>query len=338
MPTLTEIREDYSGQIYDLERGTAAELTGTLSDQVAAIHRFALAEWVKRFGSTDNAPSASELRSLIAAIKRRFGNLSFLDLEALLDSMGDAAALGVAQNLDELDAQRLTAAEKRGMKAAAASAVVLGDELNPEGINTTAEEKLADIAKLLAVKNITDWGSLFRILSGLNAMLLEMDRSITTVINAAASLGAVHVAREVGGQLMWVSERDACLHCLAYAGQIVDPGEEFEGGRTFGDKPLSEAPLKGPPLHPYCRCRLSVWLGSREGVGDVEAPEALEREAWRTVLRGWSPYASEPARIRAADRLLDNLPGQMPKSVQEYARQAIKRGYFKQPAENPLRD
>lgn len=336
MPTLTEIRDDYSEQIAELERGTASDLTADVRSEVEAIHRYAMAEWIRRFGSIDADPTTAGLNQLIASIKGKFGNLSMMDIDALLDAMHEAAALGVAQNLDELAEIRTTRAENRGMAAAAAATVDLDED--PSSINDTARDQINDVAKLLVAKNVSDFQSLFRILTGLNRMVLEMDRSVTTMVNGAASLGALHVAREVGGQVMWVPERNACLHCLAYAGQVTDPGTPFPGGRTFGDKPLSDVPLKGPPLHPNCRCRLSVWLGSRDGVGDTEAPKALEREAWRTVLRGWSPYASEPARIRAADRLLDNLPGAMPASVQEYARRAIRRGYFEQPSENPLRD
>lgn len=332
MPTLTEIRDDYSEQIAELERGTADSLTSDLKTDIESIHKYAMAQWIRRFGALDNDPTPSGLKALLSDLKTKFGNLALIDLDSLVDAMHEAAALGVGQNLDELAELELTAAERRGMTAAAAAGVSV--DIDPSVINDTAQEKLDAARDKLTARNVTDFESLFQILTGLNAMMLEINRSTTTMINAAASLGAVHVAREVGGQLMWVSERGACLHCLAYAGQVVNPGEEFEGGRTFGDKPLSEAPLKSPPLHPFCRCRLSVWLGSREGVGPTEAPKALEREAWRTVLRGWSPYASEPARLRAADRLIEQVEAQMPKSVIAVARRAIRDGEFTGP--NPL--
>lgn len=332
MPTLTEIRDDYSEQIAELERGTADSLTGDLKTDIESIHKYAMAQWIRRFGSLDNDPTPSGLKALLGDLKTKFGNLSLVDIDALVDAMHEAAALGVGQNLDELAEMDLTAAEKRGMKAAAGAAVSV--DLDASVINDTAKEQLDAARGKLTPRNVSDFESLFSILTGLNAMMLEINRSVTTMVNASASLGAVHVAREVGGQLMWVSERGACLHCLAYAGQVVDPGENFKGGRTFGDKPLSEAPLSGPPLHPYCRCRLSVWLGSREGVGPTEAPAALQREAYRTVLRGWSPYASEPARLRAADRLIEKVESQMPKSVIKVARDAIKNGEFK--GTNPL--
>jgi hypothetical protein len=52
-------------------------------------------------------------------------------------------------------------------------------------------------------------------------------------------------------------------------------------------------------------------------------PEALRREAQRSVARGWSEYASEPARLRAASRLVQQGATLLPKSVIETARDAV---------------
>jgi len=136
--------------------------------------------------------------------------------------------------------------------------------------------------------------------------------ALTTVSRATDELVSV-----------WHAERDACLDCLAYQGEI-DTGEGYPEGLTFADKPISRGPVESPPLHPNCRC--SQWLVHK----DVAEPlaESLKREAERSVLRGWSlPSESNNARVAAANRLL-NRGTDLPKSVREYAQRAVKHGTF----------
>lgn len=130
---------------------------------------------------------------------------------------------------------------------------------------------------------------------------------------------------------IWRAERTACVHCAAYAGQI-DDGEGYPGGLTFGRTPLSDERVTQPPLHPNCRCtQIIVHIESAEDLA-----MAMRREAQRSILRGWS-MASEPESVRldAAQRLLNESPA-MPKSVQAYARKAIKQGRFERGRDTPV--
>src|SRR6185295_4189054 len=124
-------------------------------------------------------------------------------------------------------------------------------------------------------------------------------------------------------------ERDACVHCLAYAGQTVKPGKLFPNDLTYGDKPLSQPDdrskgLAGPPLHPNCRCTVRPF----DPQWDADLPRALEREARRSVALGFK-LESEPSavRLRAADRLLKAGAG-LPKTVEARAKAAVKQGKF----------
>lgn len=161
------------------------------------------------------------------------------------------------------------------------------------------------------------------------------EQATTYTVNAASTAGIVSVAANLPDedvQLLWVAERDACVHCLAYAGEVINMHESFPVALTFGKKPLVPWPeplwLSGPPLHPNCRCRLSVWLGHAEGAPGPTLPEVLKREAQRSILKGWSTETeSERVRLAAADRLLARGVN-APKSVKTYARTAIKRGRF----------
>jgi hypothetical protein len=122
---------------------------------------------------------------------------------------------------------------------------------------------------------------------------------------------------------VWRAERDACVHCLAYQGEI-DNGKGYPAGLTFGDKPLDNKKVPKPPLHPNCRCTQS--LVHKEVVNPLA--KSLKREAKRSVLRGWSrPSESEKVRLEAAKRLVQS-GNTLPKSVNAYAQAAIKRGEF----------
>jgi hypothetical protein len=159
--------------------------------------------------------------------------------------------------------------------------------------------------------------------------------------NAQAE-GVIQAAKANNLKLIWVNELNACLHCLAYAGRVIDTGNEF-GEHSFAAKAPKFNDLKlehpdgvilGPPLHPHCRCRLRVWDGPepREpgsfDAGSTTFAEALQREARRAVLRGASNYDSLPARIEAAEKLLD-AGANLPVSVERRAKRAIDAGQFK---------
>lgn len=145
-----------------------------------------------------------------------------------------------------------------------------------------------------------------------------------TVTNQASNYAITTVSHEIDSLVsVWRSERDACVHCLAYQGQI-DDGEGYPGGLTFGKKALSQDKVAHPPLHPNCRCTQS--LVHRDVAGPLAT--ALKREAKRSILRGWSrPSESEGVRIDAAKRLV-NKGSTLPKSVREYAERAVKQGRF----------
>lgn len=150
-------------------------------------------------------------------------------------------------------------------------------------------------------------------------------RLAADAVNDAAAAGTMEEARRLGARaVLWVAERDACLHCLALSGVEVRVGGRFRPTITFADKPLRWRGFTGwPPRHPNCRCRL------RPVFGDSSAQrEALRREARRSVVRGFSlPSESEAARLRAADRLLRRGAG-LPRSVEEYGREAVAAGRF----------
>lgn len=126
-----------------------------------------------------------------------------------------------------------------------------------------------------------------------------------------------------GNVLMWVPERDACVRCARYAGlRLLRPGDRFPGGLSYDpEQDTTDAmTVKGPPLHPHCRCELQqVRKGDSE-----DASAALRREADRSVLKGWSLESeSNAARERAAKALLQSGV-QAPASVKAEARRRLR--------------
>jgi hypothetical protein len=130
--------------------------------------------------------------------------------------------------------------------------------------------------------------------------------------------------------LLWIAERDACVRCLAYAGEHVIPGAKFEGGLTFGPRwssVIGRPPLLGPGWfegegsHPWCRCELRIY--HRADVPPLA--DALKREARRSVAKGWArPSEGSSVRVVAAERLLSGA-ADLPKSVVAEARSRLKR-------------
>lgn len=158
----------------------------------------------------------------------------------------------------------------------------------------------------------------------------DMQAAVVQVVNGAANTGITAVADDLGAQRMWWAEPDACLSCAGMAGRLADPGQPFNVAfaATFTDKPRiwPPGPIESCPLHPHCRCRVTIWTGS--ATGGVDLPAALRREAQRAVLKGWSlPSESNPERVRAAQQLLARGVA-APKTVKAYARAAVRRGRF----------
>lgn len=146
---------------------------------------------------------------------------------------------------------------------------------------------------------------------------------VVTQVSSASNAAALEVGDATRSPMVWEAERDACVFCLALAGEVVEQaGDPFPVPDLYAPVPASmRSTSERPPLHPHCRCQLAV-------LGDPSYAEALKREAQRSILRGHSLASeSQAVRVRAAARLLERDP-QAPKSVKAYAAAAVKRGRF----------
>lgn len=189
-------------------------------------------------------------------------------------------------------------------------------------LGVTVEHKVAqaDAGLQLATTFVGATAALAIAKQGVNSAEL----TAAYVVNQAHNEGISAVSHESPRVVsVWHAERNACLHCLAYQGE-VDIGDGYPEGLTYGATPLDTGPVMRPPLHPRCRCTQEIVTAS--DVADYVGP--LKREAARSVLRGWStPSESGKARLDAAERLLKKGTT-LPKSVQSYAKRAIQAGEF----------
>ncbi len=309
--TLPDFLEDDADTLLEIEQAAANAATTPLRKPFQRVLALLVALW-----PGDDASDAAKA----AALRK-------LNLKRMLDVRDRVEAAILTACVDALDEGIM-----RGIDQAASAGVRLNDSFKrelPESVRVAAR------ATWDSTKAQVDQG---RAKLKQAQTLAQAQEAVTTAGHAinrveSAARWATNKANNEGLKLVserskdlvrvWRNERTACVHCLAYAGKAAEEGG-YPAGLTFGAKPLHDKPVVSPPLHPNCRC--TQWLLHVDAAGAVMA--ALEREAKRSVLRGWSePSESNTTRIDAAKRLLAS-GSTLPKSVKEYARKAVKRGEF----------
>ena len=327
---------EHAQAIEQLEDRAKQRAVSQLAAQLDAVESAATALWVALFGDLAVEGEGVALRRLLDGLRARLraaysraGLLAPVELDAALQA---ALGLGVAQ------AQRLAGV------TAAAEAVVDADTLAAiEGVPGILAEQLALAERQLAILGTAggSFPSLLAALSQARKGQTRVEASAAWVVERGVSTGSGAVAEEIGAHKLWIAERNACLTCLAYAGEVVQ--QTFPAGRTFGRKSTVHKAIPGPPAHPHCRCTITPWTpddvdrsgvtgveygaGRRERAARVDLPAALKREARRSVVKGWSDHDSTKQRLAAAERLLVR-GARLPKSVEQTAHNAVRRGTF----------
>lgn len=332
---LAALRVDQDDELQALTAQLTAQLGDALAAALDVLLRELTALWVRLFGDVDAQPGPDD-DELLADFRAQAAQLvdellpvddDQLPVDVLLAGLVLAAALGAAQ-------------------AVAATGIVLGATIGRPSADTLAQARTVrgsaraavDRAQqLLAAGPLDSYGDVLAVVGTARQSLTAVERTTRTVATRALAEGVTALADDNGLPRLWIPERDACLHCLRYAGRIAKPGETFPEGLTYGDKPLPTGPVAGPPLHPNCRCRVVPWLGvaayasERSPGGKLpvgqDYPGVLRREADRAVLRGWATGESNVARLRAADRLLRRGVA-LPKTVKRRAAAAVLAGRF----------
>jgi hypothetical protein len=197
-------------------------------------------------------------------------------------------------------------------------------------VETRLRRRWDDAYRLLITREIRSFSDVVTAVAPIGAGVGDAESGARWITNTALNQGLSDSAAHHKTSLIWFSERDACLTCLALAGEVVEWDEDFDSSLTFDRHPqawFSLGPLR-PPRHPRCRCRAEPYRPEDwdEDAAGMSLVALLKRDAERAVLRGWAG-ASEPRRLDAADRLLAT-GSVLPKHVQDIARAAIERGHF----------
>jgi hypothetical protein len=301
-----------------LEEQIAQEASAPLRQALQGVMQQAIALWTAHFGSTEAAATEELLPGLLATVRNLLLAAPVPVPSSIQANVHKALVLGVQQASAQL---RVKPPSPPTLSQAITKTIAK--------LPDTTSKTLTAVAGQLHPAYITSFGDLQAALQPASKAVSSVERTARWTANAALAQGAAHVASDQGASRLWIAERDACVHCLAYAGQIAGPSSDFPAGLTFGKKPLSTDPIPDPPLHPNCRCRIVPWKDSWVRSGELPMPEALKREARRSIVRGFSLESeSQSVRVQAAAKLLAG-GADLPKSVEAYGAAAVKRGYFK---------
>lgn len=301
-----------AGELARLAEVAGTSVTDRLRGDIAQLSTVALRRWVQQFGGIEQTPELLEVGSFVVWFVdqlTRIMAVDALDPEPLAGAWRLAYAAGLDHAADTAWWRPETSAASRAAPSIDLSKPLAAGAVRAlQGVNAAT---LSHRGFAVVQESVTRARS----------TVSRIESAVAGHVTAAASQAVRDVAAERNAHVLWVAERDGCLHCLAYAGQTTTG--VFPPGLTFGDRPLPPpAVLLGPPLHPRCRCSLEVWHAD-----DTAVVEALKREAKRSVLRGEANDDSEAVRLRAAARLLEAGAG-LPKTVEDRARRAVRAGEF----------
>jgi len=324
------IQGRHTEAIQRLEQQAVVQAVGGLDEAFTQVARDTTTLWTKLFGgprvgAADDKLLARVIAAVRQALARLFKGLGRRAQQALDASLNPAAALGVAQGAQVLSL--LTGRRTRGTGAAPSRAQRRAARTLP-GIVDEQHRSALGLLKAKLIRGLGLTGALAAVGRG-RGVIGRITAAITHTVNQAVNEAIAAQIRKAGAKKVWVAERDGCVRCTAYAGLVADPDEDFPSGLSWdpSQRGRGEA-LAGPPLHPNCRCRLAPWKDEWAAPGVPPLPEVLRREAWRSIARGWSlPTESNAARIRAARELL-GTGVRLPKSVLEFAADAVRAGRF----------
>jgi hypothetical protein len=299
-----------------------ARVTGEPAAAVATLLGTALTAWsvASRAGALSAATASGFGRRLARALRA----LTWPAMDPrLAQSAREARDFGISRALERLaleHRERVTAPVGRGVIPAVHADAAL-------------RARLGEAAKLATTLDMARRGNVLAVGGKANRGVNEAQGTARWTANEGINAGTAQVAREAGLNLVWVAERNACLHCLAHAGWAVQPGQAFPAV-SFDPNAKGVLVVTWPPLHPSCRCLVRTYDGapgrpSRDRSSGDPA-DRLAAEARRSAVYQWTDHASGLAAQRAAQALL-TAGADLPATVTERARRALRKGGVRRP-------
>jgi hypothetical protein len=323
------IQGEQTDEVRALENRIAARALGGIDARFDVLARRSITAWVTAFGGVQaEASNPGVLRRILAAIRaairRILGPLGARTEKALSDALLEAVRLGARQHaafLDEATGRNRRAVSVRPSRGLRSRVGAVADAV------AERRDRALDMLRPNRVRRLSDAQTGIGVARSATSAVRT---HITTVVGEAVNEAAQAAIDHTGAKKLWVAERDACVNCAAYAGLTVAADAPFPAGLSWdpNQRGRRKEPVESPPLHPNCRCRIVAWQDDWAQEGVISMPDAVRREARRSIARGWSlPTESGAARIRAARELLRAGAG-LPRSVEEFARLAVAAGRF----------
>lgn len=294
------------------ELQAVARVTGTVARTLDELVRRILAA----IEAARIAVPPVDITPQIVEMIRRF---EFVSMEQALEEVGTEA-----RNLGIMRAMQRFANPRDRLRAALA----IPEELEPPDIDRAVQEGLREAISIARI-GVRNRRQASAVAGRLRATRAKAEGTARYVANEGINAGTAAVAREMELRLLWVAERNACLHCLAHAGHAVEVGDSFPAGLSFDPRGSRFDGVPHPPLHPNCRCQVRTYAGTAgapsEDRSSLDPADRLAAEARRSVVYQWTDHASGPAAQRAAEALL-RAGAALPSSVEKRARSAVKKG------------
>lgn len=313
------LAEEQAKATLALELEAAEEAAGLLEKRLNSARREVTHAYLAAFGSQDApAERGPALATLIAETRAT--------ITEAMDGTGQAAGEVLeeyAKKAAQLGAEHAAVIVDEASSLDAPEADLSGARAAPGVVEQARKDSSRMLSQALVLG--AGYAGVMAVVGRANRATSDLRATARTTVNSVRNESVHEVAEAHGYGRVWVTEEDGCVECQAYAGQVAWVGEDFPGGLTFGtSEPRNTDPLPDPPLHPNCRCEVMPYSES-----DGPAfPDALKREAKRSILKGWSVDSeSETVRLKAAQKLLNRGAG-LPKSVEEASARALKRGKF----------
>lgn len=322
-------QQQHADEAAQLEDATATEADGGADAALAAALTAALAAWVATFGTLGAAGTGVALAAYLARVRgdtsQATGDLGRRAAQAIERALPDAADMGARHAVDF--AHRAS-----------------GDQLGVPGVDVSRDalhaasalagavgEQLRLAARLLSPQMVSTlgWRGVVTALGAARRAVSMVRSTVAWSVHRAINDAAAQAATALDARGLWVSEPDACVRCLAYAGRLADRDGRFPGGLSLdpAQRSTTVAALDGPPAHPNCRCRLVPWR-DEWAHGGTALPDLLRAQALRSVAMGRArPSESNAARIRAARYLLAQR-GSIPDRLRRHAQSAVAAGHF----------
>jgi hypothetical protein len=317
-----------AAQLIVAEELAAVAVAKSPQAQLTALNAWLGRTWVTQVGSVGNRMGQELASETLNELGFRLGELKLDQRKALREHTNRSLVLGLRQAYIEIGGVPDGHSRIRRTRLAPDIERTLAEAHRRALAQTEAARRLIESLRIKQELAFEDAASVVAVAG---RAVRSNEATARWAVNRANNQGIDVVASQLEADTVWLAERDACVVCLAYSGRIAPFGAAFSPDLTFGknkpSKPWPDGVLWYPPRHPHCRCSTRVVHGYT-AEQEREFTDALQREARRSIVRGYSmPSESEGVRLDAADRLLQ-MGARLPASVEEYGRRAVWRGKF----------